>query len=284
MFVKLISGLLREGEMSGVPKVAFRRKQVQQKTKFIRRYAKKHAPSKRFLKRYLKKFGKCANKEAKHWLRDRHPDVYAIIAKLQSRIFRYNCATPSNQFIYMILFYEDVPFRCHECGKRVRFHATIPARFCSTKCSTNNELTQQRMTDTFMKKYGTPHHWMNEEVLEKRRQTWIDKYGVDNPRKNRKVRRKAEKTNLERYGHRSPYGSKEIQDRIKRTNIERYGYDNPSKSPKIQKKRKRNHRKKYGVDHQMHRKETKQKVADSNIERYGHRSPYGSKEIRDKIR
>ena len=70
------------------------------------------------------------------------------------------------------------------------------------KFMTTSAMDEQKKTN--VERFGTEHHWQNEEVKQRREDTWVEKYGVTNP-----------------------FASKEIQDKIDATNIERYGVIHP---------------------------------------------------------
>lgn len=71
---------------------------------------------------------------------------------------------------------------CQTCGKFVNFQISTKrfSKYCSVKCSANNENTKKLVKDTCLEKYGTEHHLKSKIIREKIKTTCLEKYGVDN--------------------------------------------------------------------------------------------------------
>lgn len=128
----------------------------------------------------------------------------------------------------------------HHLSKTDRYYR----RFCSTKCSNNDNNVQIEKSKTCMLNYG-----------------------VDNPSKNDHIHQKKVKTITENYGGflmQSPTLKKQILE----TNLERYGNQHPIKTPEIQRKSKQSIYKKYGKIGRSH-PDIISKIRKTKLERYG---------------
>lgn len=130
------------------------------------------------------------------------------------------------------------------CGKKTSFISFKIGflKFCSVKCSRNNE-----------------------EVKSKYRETCIDRYGKDNPSKSIEVQNKKEETFMKRYGKKTYLQT----DQVKCIISEKYECDNVFKNEEIKKKIKNTNIIKYGVDHFTKTDVYKSNVKSTCIERYG---------------
>lgn len=103
---------------------------------------------------------------------------------------------------------------CEECGKKFGMNRNVDrrgylTRFCSKKCSNNNEITKQ--------------HY---------RETCLREYGVDNPTKSDKVKKKYQQHMEQKYGIgiTNAFQANEVKDKIKNKMLETYGVDNIAKT------------------------------------------------------
>lgn len=107
---------------------------------------------------------------------------------------------------------------CTLCGKefvRGNYNWDIcindPTRptFCSTKCSRSarrkNGISDERLRNKNLERYGIEHTLQRPDVRTRSKQTWIDKYGVDNPLKDTGIRNRAQATVQKKYGVNSAF-------------------------------------------------------------------------------
>lgn len=133
--------------------------------------------------------------------------------------------------IYCLL--NDIKERplCEHCGGMVKFPHHLRKeergyrRFCSTKCSNNNENVQKEKS-----------------------KTCVANYGVDNPSKSKIIHNRKVKTIMENYGG-FMCGSPIIKEKIYKTNLEKYGFIHPSKNKKVKRKIKKSHIERYKNDY-----------------------------------
>lgn len=114
------------------------------------------------------------------------------------------------------------PLKMRENG---RFRYTFPI-FCSSKCTSSNDVTKQKRNRTNHIKYGSANYLSSVEGSSKRQQTLMDRYGVDNPGKYKPFVDKRNATCVERYGHVNPLNNVDIAAKQQQTNMERYGVPN----------------------------------------------------------
>ena len=144
---------------------------------------------------------------------------------------------------------------CSQCGKKTSFYNIqlgykLLCRSCKRKktClekygdenynNTNKMLTTKVERDSYtqmvkthkatcMEKYGVEHHWLVEEINQKRIDTFQINYGADNPMKSETIQNKIEQNNLEKYGYKNtfqvPAFIEKIKIKTKETSLSKYG-------------------------------------------------------------
>jgi len=137
---------------------------------------------------------------------------------------------------------------CKECGRIVKFlNKTLGYRtFCSTRCSTLNIDTKEKLKKSSLKKYGVSHPKKSDIVKKKYKKTCLEKYGVEH----------TSKTNI-------------FKDRYKKTCLEKYGVENLFQDESVKVKIKNVLLEKYGVEHPLQFKDFKNKQYETSVERYG---------------
>lgn len=122
---------------------------------------------------------------------------------------------------------------CKTCGCPVKFKNTVEYQeFCSTKCSTNNYVTRNKIKGTTMRRYGCSST-LGSSFRAKIKETINGKYNVDYISQVPAIKRKKEATLLKNHGVTNPSQSKEIQKRKEITSWERYGTKNPTQNSRI---------------------------------------------------
>lgn len=166
---------------------------------------------------------------------------------------------------------------CNNICKFISFQNGY-SKHCSTRCSTLNKETQDKMKYKLMEKYGVEHALQSKEILNKMIEGNIIKFGVKNIQQNKQIKEKTKKTCIEKYGVEFACQSKEIRLKIKETNIKRYGFVSPMESDIIKRKSKKSCINKYGVDHHMKVIEIKEKTRNTSLERHGYKYWVGTEE------
>lgn len=159
---------------------------------------------------------------------------------------------------YNMFFKKENEGICHNknCFKETTFKNINVGyfKYCSTKCSRDDEDVIRKIEDTCTKKYGAKSPFESVQIVEKIKDKVKEKYGVDNVFQSDIIKKKAKKTKKEKYGNENysnnekykqtmfdKYGSSipmhvnEIRTKHKNTCIEKYGVDNVFKSEKIKK-------------------------------------------------
>jgi hypothetical protein len=113
----------------------------------------------------------------------------------------------------------------------------------------NESYTQMIKTHkaTCLDKYGVEHHWMLDEMQDKKKEIFIKRYGVDNPMKVKEILDKVKSTNLERYGVENVYQSEHVKNIIEEKRLNRTEEENLLK----EQRRQESCFKKFGCSHQM---------------------------------
>ena len=157
--------------------------------------------------------------------------------------------------------------KCKNCNKDLTFKQILHNfQFCSRKCSTNSELSKQKIKQTLIERYGVDAAVKSPDVQAKMKSTMLKKYGVENAAQSDVIKEKTKKTNLERYGNECTLHSEEISKKVKETNLLRYGVKYAIQSETIKNKAKDSILQRYGVEHQMYLDEIKEKVRNSRLD------------------
>lgn len=142
----------------------------------------------------------------------------------------------------------DYP-KCIECGKLLKFRdgSIGYGKFCSSKCSSNNENTiiskrntrslktddiKKKTLNTIIKKYGSLEEY-NKYILNKTKTTNFKKYGVEFPLQSKEIRNKSISTIEKKYGCKCALLNDEVSKKSEKTNLDKYGtkhYTNREKS------------------------------------------------------
>lgn len=144
----------------------------------------------------------------------------------------YNCTSfldPDNSLyarIYCVLHNITTAPMCGTCKSELTYvnSAVGFRKFCSSKCSNNNEQTKEAFESTMVQRYGVASSNYIEDSNNKRKATNINKYGCEYTCQSESTKRKRETTNIAKYGHEHPWRNSEVRNKIKITN----GVDNPS--------------------------------------------------------
>lgn len=130
-------------------------------------------------------------------------------------------------------------------------------KHCSTRCSTLNPKTQDKMKETTMENYGVEHALQSKEIFKKMQDNNFKKYGKKNISQIEEIKNKAVETCIKKYGGPAPMCDPKIKKRVK------------DKKEAINDKRKKTSIRKYGVEYPMVLKEIQDKARKTCIEKYG---------------
>lgn len=148
-----------------------------------------------------------------------------------------NIVVPFKELIWFYLNKETTKPKCCECGGDTVFERISSGyrSFCSKTCKSSSDITKNKITETFLLKYGG-HPMTNDEVKEKTKKTNLEKYGYESHLSSEVIKTKIENTNLEKYGVKRPLESSIIQNKTKETMITKYGVEHGLQSNDIHKK------------------------------------------------
>jgi len=128
-------------------------------------------------------------------------------------------------FIRMRLKIEKRPV-CQICGKPVKFKGYYddPFRiYCSNSCKENSEEKQQKMKQTYFRKYGTTNLQKVKSVIEKKKKTSMKNFGVSYPMQSKIIKDKSKESCIEKYGVEYIQQVEYVKSKIKQTCIVKYG-------------------------------------------------------------
>ena len=120
-----------------------------------------------------------------------------------------------------------------KCGNRVSTHISYEEgyrKFCSYKCSSNDEELRENTKSTLIKRYGVSHYSKTDEYKSKVKKTSLEKYGSTNYSKTDEYKKKSKKTYLDRYGVDSYTKTDEYKEKSKKTCLDKYGVDSYTKT------------------------------------------------------
>jgi hypothetical protein len=189
---------------------------------------------------------------------------------MQSILFHTNnCRDRLSERIYWILNdIEDYP-KCKECGTnfKPRFYGISGNyhgwTFCSFKCSTLNNDTQDKMKSTCLINLGFEHPAQNKKVQEKMQSTCFERHGVKHAAQSEEVQEKMQSTCFERYGVKHAAQSEEVKEKNKQTCLQNHGVEYPQQKFEIREKGKQTCREKYNVENVMQHIEIFKKAQSS---------------------
>lgn len=218
---------------------------------------------------FLNEFGNKVNRSQRK-VENKHPDKLKLLKDYTSYLpeeSRYI------ERLYHLLHDRESVVTCYEkdCTNRVKFidYKNGYYKFCSTRCSTNNEEVSNKRKNTCHEKYGVKNPSQSEVIKEKHTKTLMEKYGVDNPSKIQSSQEKKKETCLKKYGFESPLQSQDVQDKRKETMLEKYGTEYYTKTDEFKYKFSSTCLERYGQSHFMKVDEFKEKVVNTNIKRNG---------------
>lgn len=206
------------------------------------------------------KDGKLQPTTSKAYLYKNHKIVYESI--LDRTEYLGNDAKFSERIYHILNDLYNKPICIHpECTNSLKFYtfAKPYRKTCSNKCGVfvnklvkfekygdenynnpNKMLKTKAERDSYtqmvkshkatcMEKYGVEHHWLDEEINQKRIDTFQINYGTDNPMKSETIQNKIEQTNLEKYGYKNtfqvPAFIEKIKIKTKETSLSKYGVE-----------------------------------------------------------
>ena len=190
---------------------------------------------------------------------------------------------------------------CNDYFNKTFKRLKISGPFCNSCTSLNKN---NKVKNTFLKKYGCENPFQSEEIKEKIKQTNLIKYGneyivntklfkqkssetilknynVTHPSKSEEIREKIKQTNLKKYNCENPFQSEEIKGKIKQTNLKKYNCENPTYSKDIREKTKKKCFEKYGYEHTCQRPHVKEKLKQSILNKYNVEYPFQSKKYQE---
>lgn len=159
--------------------------------------------------------------------------------------------------IYRIIHNVQIRPVCKICGNKIKFKGYSKGftTYCSSKCSKNDPLVQQKMEKTCLQKYGIKNGGGSKEAQEKIKQTTLLHYGVTYSWKSNIIKEKIKEQHRKRLGVDYPMQSKLVQEKSKQTCLKKYGVEYTGQSEIKKQKTKETFLKHYGVDHNWKNKE-----------------------------
>lgn len=110
------------------------------------------------------------------------------------------------------------------CGNKTSFKnlTTGYCKFCSRKCSRNDNDYQDKRNQTIIQKFGCLAPMQNVEVRNKQKQTCLNKSDEDR----KSIREKVKETNIRKYGVEYPAHMKDFRQKCEATCLSKYGVSN----------------------------------------------------------
>jgi hypothetical protein len=213
----------------------------------------------------------------------------------QSIIFHtsfLNSNVTFSERIYCLLYDINNKIKCYkkDCDNSPLFlsFSLGYGKYCSSKCSANNNETKELKKETCILKYGVDDYsktkefkikykkaWIKKskkeikKIISKRGKTCLKKWGVTNPSQSPIIIKKIADAHEELFGVRNVSQNKDIINKKKETSVKNYGVDNPSKSDIIKKKKEKTSLKHYGVKNPAQSESVKEKSKKTCMEKYG---------------
>ena len=167
----------------------------------------------------------------------------------------------SSKEYYDLFFKQENEGVCLMCGKPTKFGGIKHgyAKFCSTKCSANNDVVKDKHKQTYRERYGVDSYYQSEEFIRKsmttklknrpedptnrakNKQTCLQKYGVENVSQIQEVKIKKEETFIRNGGIKNNFGNPVILEKAKSSN----------KTQECKQKREQTNLARYGVKYLM---------------------------------
>jgi predicted nucleic acid-binding Zn ribbon protein len=104
---------------------------------------------------------------------------------------------------------------------------------------------KERVTKTYLKKYGVEHHGLMQSVKDKRAETNLKRYGVENPCHRAEIQKKISKA----YLNKSEKQKQEIENKRIKTNLKKYGVEYTQQLKEVRTKSENTMMKRYGSKH-----------------------------------
>ena len=198
---------------------------------------------------------------------------------------RYNDSESYTETIRRIQNKIEIRPVCKECGRHIKFCTNNKDKFfqefCSRECVRKSNITQERIKQTCLKKYGVINGGGSKQALEKIKKTCQEKYGVDNVFYLKEVQEKKKKSCFKHYGVEYNLSAKEVRQSIKQTCLKKYGVINGGGSKQALEKIKKTCQEKYGVDNVFYLKEVQEKKKNTWISKYGVDHPFKYTQIKE---
>lgn len=121
-------------------------------------------------------------------------------------------------------------------------------------------ISQNKMKQTNLIKWGTENVLQNKEIQQKKKQTNLSKYGKEYPSQVTDFKEKYKRTMLQKYGVEHALQNRNIYNKMKNTLFNKYGTIYALQNKEIYNKMKQTMLNKYGVEHVMHNEELAEKT------------------------
>ena len=112
--------------------------------------------------------------------------------------------------------------------------------------------------------------------------TFLKKYGCENPFQSEEIKEKIKQTNLKKYNCENPTYSKDIREKTKKKCFEKYGYEHTCQLPHVKEKRKQSILNKYNVEYPFQSKKYQEIFKNKCLQKYGVEYPHQVPEIAEK--
>ncbi len=100
--------------------------------------------------------------------------------------------------------YSDVPNsgKCFNCGNSCKFDDIFYGfrKSCSSKCSNNAPIVQEKKKQSYLKKYGVENPSQSNEIKESKKKTFLEHFGVECNLTLDKTKEQIKQTSLRKYG------------------------------------------------------------------------------------
>ena len=195
-----------------------------------------------------------------------HCEQYEVLVKQYQD---YKQEFDFRTFLSLIIKDKLDSFCCH-CGKQLNYNQIRNnCKYCSVKCSANDQQVRNKYKQTCVEKYGVQSPSQNQLVSKKTKNTNLEKYGVEHPLQNEQIKRKVKNTNLQRYGYQYGLQNENVKLKKIQTNLQKYGYQYGLQNQQVKQKQKQTNLQKYGVENVFQNQKIKEKIKQTNLEKYG---------------
>lgn len=192
-------------------------------------------------------FDKSGNKLSTHWAKKAPDRLRSLMVHTEF----FNDDVPLADRVFAFLNGQTELNRCIVCGSELSPKIKNPQIYCGRKCARNSGITQDRIKNSCLDRYGVENPSQSPAVQSKMKSTMLDRYGVEYPSQSDEICQKRKESIRAKYGVDNAFQADEVKESIKRTMLDRYGVEHSSQLPSVRSKRKSTMLKRYGVDNNL---------------------------------